>query len=218
MKREVVITSDGSKTIYLEELDEHYHSSHGAIQEALHVFIENGLKNCHQEELSIFEMGFGTGLNAALTLIHADKKEILYHGIEAYPVSVEMAKEMEYPDLIDGLDSKIYIKLHESPWNEEVGISDKFRLKKIEQKIEDFNEEISKFDLVYFDAFGFRAQSDMWNMNVLEKMYNMLKPGGSLITYAARGQFKRDLKSLGFSVKSLPGPPGKREMTVGLKA
>lgn len=216
--RKVVETKDGSKTIYIPEMEEHYHSSHGALQEAIHVFIVNGLLQIDSNEISIFEMGFGTGLNAALTYVYKEEREITYHGIEAYPVDESMAKEMNYPQIIEGLNEETFNKMHEVIWDEEIEIADGFKLKKIHSKIEEYQLQPEFYDVIYFDAFGYRAQSKMWDLEILQNMYNGLKPGGMLVTYAARGQFKRDLKSLGFEVKSVPGPPGKREMTIALKS
>ncbi len=216
---EHVITEDGSSSLFIPELNEHYHSSHGAIREAVHVFIENGLKAIRKPEINIFEVGFGTGLNALLTLNFARENhvKIIYHGIEAFPVSEDLVEKLNYADLISKELTEEFKHMHLSEWNKSIGVSDYFELQKIHQKIQDFTPEINSYDLVYFDAFGYRAQSEMWDITVLQKMYDMLAPNGILVTYAARGQFKRDLKSLGFLVESLPGPPGKREMTRAIK-
>ena len=220
MQREVIITADGSRTIFIPEMNEHYHSSHGALQEALHVFIQNGFSLFYERnEVVVFEMGFGTGLNAFLTLLEAHRtgKKVRYKGIEAYPVSLEMALDMEYPAKIgQGFDSE-FKKIHEVQWNESVVIDPFFELEKIGSRIEDYQYVPGTVDLIYFDAFGPRAQSDMWELPVLEKMADLLKPGGVLVTYCAKGQFKRDLRALGLEVESLPGPPGKREMTRAVK-
>ncbi len=215
MKREIIQTSDGSTTIYLPDLDENYHSTHGAIQEAEHVFIQHGLRKIEESEpnvISIFEMGFGTGLNAFLTKVRSRSK-IEYTGIEAYPVRAEEIEALNYVDLV-GSEYKIDFQLiHKAKWNERISLDDRFSLKKVEEKIEIYNMSHASFDLIYFDAFGPRAQAEMWDVQILEKMYDGLKEGGVLVTYCARGQFKRDLKALGFTVEALPGPPGKREMT-----
>lgn len=217
MKRKIVVTKDGSTSIYLPELDEHYHSSHGAIQEALHVFIENGLKSFNPgSELVIFELGFGTGLNALLTLIHGDQYSINYLGLEAYPVEMEDVRSLNYIDLLGGFKQE-FDKMHLGGWNCELEISSNFKLTKIHAKIEDYEPASDSVDLIYFDAFGHRAQEEMWDISILTKMSEMLRKGGVLVTYAARGQLKRDLLSLGFNVQKLPGPPGKREMTKATK-
>ena len=215
MKREIIQTSDGSTTIYLPDLDENYHSTHGAIQEAEHVFIQHGLKAFEEmkfESISIFEMGFGTGLNAFLTKIRA-KAKIEYTGIEAYPVSAQEIQALNYVDLVGKEFEGDFQSIHGAVWNERVELDQQYSLNKVEEKIELFAMPKDMFDVIYFDAFGPRAQAEMWDIQILAKMFDGLKKGGALVTYCARGQFKRDLKALGFTVEALPGPPGKREMT-----
>lgn len=218
MKPTIALTNDGSSTLFIAELNEHYHSTHGAIQEANHVFIEHGFKHIQLPDFTIFELGFGTGLNAVLTLNAAETREknIKYISIEAFPVEMELVNQLNY-DRLDEIDKFHFESLHNAPWGKVVQISPHFTLQKIEAKIQDFDEPKSEIDLIYFDAFGHRAQSELWELPILQKMYNLLKPNGILVTYAARGQFKRDLKQLGFLVESLPGPPGKREMTRATK-
>ena len=219
MKREVIQTADGSSTIYIPEMDEHYHSSHGAIQEAEHVFILHGLRKMEElghDSISIFEMGFGTGLNAFLTKIRA-KIPVHYSSIEAFPVTLEEMASLNYVEQVGEVFAADFSFIQTASWNEFVELSSDFHLRKIHAKIQDFALENSMFDLIYFDAFGPRAQGEMWELEILQKMYNALKTGGMLVTYCARGQFKRDLKSLGFEVEALPGPPGKREMTRAIK-
>jgi tRNA U34 5-methylaminomethyl-2-thiouridine-forming methyltransferase MnmC len=220
VRREVITTSDGSKSIFLPELNENYHSNHGALQEAEHVFIQNGLSQFFgNSSLVIFELGFGTGLNALLTLVAAEKNKISidYVGIEAFPVEQELVQQLAYEQLVDAQFSHFYSELHASTWNEQNRVSEFFTLEKIHAKVENYSPRIGSVDMVYFDAFGPRAQKEMWEINILEKMFNLLKPSGILVTYCANGQFKRDLKALGFSIEVLPGPPGKREMTRATK-
>ncbi len=214
MKREITKTADGSTTIYIPEMDENYHSHHGAIQEARHVFIKHGLESLVQEDITVFEMGFGTGLNALLTLEFArrQKKQVRYLGLEAYPVESEMIEKLNYLEGIGKEFRNDFEAMHKAAWDQTIAIHE-LELTKIHQKIEEFQPKIDSIDIIYFDAFGPRAQSDMWELPVLEKMATMLKPGGILVTYCAQGQFKRHLKSLGFEIERLPGPPGKREMT-----
>lgn len=227
MKREVIQTSDGSSTIYIPEMDENYHSTHGAIQEAEHVFIQHGLRkmeegdargheleegNEQEASISIFEMGLGTGLNAFLTKIRS-KAPIEYTGIEAFPISDEELNALNYVDQIGEEFKNDFDSIQNAAWDETVKIDSKFSIHKIHAKIENYQLEQESFDLIYFDAFGPRAQAEMWEIQILQKMYEGLKIGGALVTYCARGQFKRDLKSLGFELEALPGPPGKREMT-----
>lgn len=215
MKREVIQTADGASTIYIPEMDEHYHSSHGAIQEAEHVFILHGLRKMEElghDSISIFEMGFGTGLNAFLTKIRA-QISVRYSSIEAFPVTLEEMASLNYVEQVGQEFTSDFSNIQTASWNEFVELSSDFYLRKIHARIQDFALEGSMYDLIYFDAFGPRAQGEMWELEILQKMYNALKTGGMLVTYCARGQFKRDLKSLGFEVEALPGPPGKREMT-----
>lgn len=220
MERKIIQTADGSKTVYVSALDETYHSSHGALQEAEHVFIRNGLHFLSQEApVRIFEMGFGTGLNALLALresLNAQMK-IEYTGIEAYPVESEIWQSMEYASAIDPGLQETYNRMHTAPWNERIELTADFALRKMHSKMEDYAVEEGSQDLVFYDAFGPRAQGEMWMLPVLEKMHRLLRSGGVLVTYCAMGQFKRNLKSLGFLVESLPGPPGKREMTRAVK-
>ena len=218
MKREVITTKDGSSSIYIHEMDETYHSVHGAVQEALHVFIKNGLALLSKNEINVFELGFGTGLNAFLSEQYASQNKISinYHSIEAFPVEVNLIKDLNYNKIID-YNIDIFDLIHKAEWEVENRISETFQLRKIEAKIQNFEVNKNYFDIVFFDAFGPRAQSEMWSVEILQKMYDCLKPEGKLVTYCAQGQFKRNLKSIGFKVENLPGPPGKREMTTATK-
>jgi tRNA U34 5-methylaminomethyl-2-thiouridine-forming methyltransferase MnmC len=221
MKREIIKTEDGSNTLYMEEMDETYHSTHGAIQEAKHVFIQNGLSQfVSKDEVTVFELGFGTGLNCLLTYLYAQEHNIQlnYFGIEAYPVELELLNAMDYTKEMSDDAVEKYAQIHQSSWDEMNVLSSYFSLKKMEQKIQNFEVEKESIDLIYFDAFGPRAQSEMWDISVLKKMVDLLKPNGILVTYCAQGQFKRDLKSLGFVLEALAGPPGKREMTRATKS
>ena len=218
MKREIIVTNDGSNSLYIPEMDETYHSVHGAIQEAKHVFIENGLKLFNQQEVRVFEVGFGTGLNALLSEQYSCKSNvsILYHSIEAFPVEVELINVLNYSSLLSE-DLTCFNLIHSCDWEIEKVVSNTFKLKKIEAKMEAYQPELNFYDIVYFDAFGPRAQSEMWSLPILQKMKDCLRVGGKLVTYCAQGQFKRDLKSIGFKVENVPGPPGKREMTIATK-
>lgn len=215
---EIRQTADGSKTLYLPELDETYHSSHGAMQEAMHVFIQHGLAFIGQEKksISVFEMGFGTGLNALLTAQWAEQHScsIRYIGIELHPIPKDIWQQMDYVQEV--LERERYSKIMTAEWGEYHEIEPNFQLKKVEEDILGL-QLVEQVDLIYFDAFGPRAQSEMWDLPVLTKMYERLNPGGVFVTYCAQGQMKRNLKSLGFSLESLPGPPGKREMTRAIK-
>ncbi|HLW29525.1 MAG TPA: tRNA (5-methylaminomethyl-2-thiouridine)(34)-methyltransferase MnmD [Brumimicrobium sp.] len=220
MKREIIETKDGSKTIYIPGIYENYHSTHGALQEAMHVFIKSGLDEIKLDELNVLEIGFGTGLNAIITLIAGqnDKKTIYYTGLEAFPVTQEEIKLLKYDELEDIASySDEFQKLHTTKWNEPVKINEQFTLTKVEQKMEDFTPTEGHFDLIYFDAFGPRAQPFMWTDEVLSKMYDALSTNGVFVTYCAKGDVRRSLISLGFEVEKIPGPPGKREMLRGIR-
>lgn len=222
MKREIIITKDGSPTIYLPDLNEHYHSIHGAIQEAKHVFILNGLNEfIHKENIAILEIGFGSGLNALLAAISCIEKEkgtIDYAGIEAFPLSDLEQSKMNYAKLLSFPSSiEIQKKINHSPWNENQVIHSKFHLTKINSKIEEFDLPSDHLDIVFYDAFGPRAQANMWTIELFTKLFNALKENGLFVTYCAKGQVKRDLKAVGFSIETRPGPPGKREMTLAWK-
>ena len=222
LKREVIKTADGSKTIHIGQWNENYHSSHGALQEAKHVFIQHGLSLfLNQDAISLLEVGFGTGLNAALTLENAANKNVLIHyvGVEAFPVTCEELIALNYADLFDEKEfSNNYDAMHVSDWEKEVKITPDFSLTKRREKLQTIQFLDNTFDLIYFDAFGPRVQGELWTIEIFTKMYKALKTGGVFVTYCAKGQVKRDLKSVGFTVEVLPGPPGKREMTRCRKA
>ena len=214
MRREIITTSDGSTTIHLPDWDENYHSKHGAIQEAKHVFIENGLSLFKDKSIAILEIGFGTGLNAFITFLESKKLDIAvdYVGVEAYPVSATEILSMNYVNELDAkAENQIFEQMHTSNWEEKTAISNTFSLTKRKQFFVDI-EDVAQFDLIYFDAFGYRVQPELWSTEIFQKMYNALKPNGVLVTYAARGVVKRSMIEVGFTVEKLPGPPGKREM------
>jgi len=219
LELELKKTADGSFTLYVPGLDEHYHSYHGALQEAKHVFIENGVLSLKSKKIRILEVGFGTGLNALLTACESVvlESEIEYVGVEAYPVPIELLQKMDHASLIDHKNAfKFYNHMIQDVWGKEQLIHDSFKLTKVKQKIENY-ECHETFDIIYFDAFGPRVQEEMWTIAIMEKMYNSLNVNGFLVTYCAKGQFKRDLKTVGFQVFDLPGPPGKREMVRAVK-
>ena len=219
MERYVIKTSDGSSTIRIEEMDETYHSIHGALNEAIHVFISNGLDHVDKAHIRVFEMGFGTGFNALLAYSFAErsKRKVSYHSIEAFPIEEKLVKELNYVELLGEEYNKPFLAMHAARWNEVEAVSDFFLLKKIHSKIEFFELERGAYDIIFYDAFGPRVQGYLWTTEVLKKMYDGLSENGVLVTYCAQGQFKRNLKNVGFKVESLPGPPGKREMTRAYK-
>jgi len=214
LKREIIQTLDGSTTIHLTEWDECYHSKHGAIQEAQHVFIKNGLSLFQNQKVAILEIGFGTGLNAFITLLEAKKMQqtIDYVGVEAYPISAEEVLKMNYvSELNADKESTLFDTIHESNWGEKVLLNDGFTLTKRNQFFEEIDDD-NTYDLIYFDAFGYRVQPELWSTEIFRKMFKALKNNGVLVTYAARGVVKRSMIEVGFTVEKLEGPPGKREM------
>ena len=219
MKREIIKTLDGSTTIHLPDWDECYHSKHGAIQEAYHVFIKNGLSLLSQKSISILEIGFGTGLNAFITFLEAKKNNlnIDYVGVEAYPVEVSEALEMNYLQELNAIEFELdFVKMHQSSWEEKHMFNNNFTLTKRKQFFQDINDK-NTFDLIYFDAFGYRVQPELWSTEIFKIMFESLANTGVLVTYAARGVVKRSMQEVGFVVKKVPGPPGKREMMIGFK-
>lgn len=214
MKREILQTLDGSTTIHLPDWNESYHSKHGAIQEAYHVFIKNGMSLFEGKSISILEIGFGTALNAFITFLEAQKlnQTIEYVGVEAYPISAEEVLSMNYVSELNAEAERSFFEtMHKCSWEEQNFISDDYTLTKRKQFFEEISDE-NKFDLIYFDAFGYRVQPELWSTEIFEKMYKALKENGVLVTYAARGVVKRSMIEVGFTVEKLAGPPGKREM------
>ena len=209
MKKEIIITKDGTHSLYIPKINETYHSVHGAISESMHVFIKNGLNHHTQKNLNILEIGFGTGLNALLTFIHS-KKKIQYNTLEPYPITEDVYKMLNYSKLITS-DEETFLKLHSSDWERNVSLFRNFNLQKTKTKLQDF-ESSEKFDIIYFDAFAPEKQPEMWTKEVFEKCYKTLDSEGFLVTYCAKGVVKRTLKSVGFEIENLKGPPGKREM------
>jgi len=214
MKREIIITDDGSTTIRIPEWDENYHSTHGAIQEAKHVFIKNGLDLFHnQDSISILEIGFGTGLNAFITFLETlNKEKVNYVGVEAYPISADEVLQMNYVSELQAVDFKsIFETMHSCSWEIVNQLKTNFYLTKRKQFFQDI-EDKNSYDLVYFDAFGFPLQPELWSETIFKKMYDALLPNGVLVTYACRTPIKNAMLAAGFSIEKLPGAPGKREM------
>ncbi len=217
MKRTIITTADGSKTIRLEEWNEQYHSVHGALQESMYVFIDQGYRHVlsahNPGTTQILEIGLGTGLNALLTLIDSDKNSnrVEYVGVEAYPPSLEEIKALNYPELTDVSYSDKFLKLHTSLWEEPIRISEDFVLTKHKMRFSQINFT-DRFDLLYFDAFGYRVQPELWSESIFKIMRQALKPKGVLVTYSSKGDVRRILEHLGFYVERLTGPPGKRHM------
>ena len=213
MTHELIKTSDGSTSLYIPQLDETYHSVHGALQETQHVFIKNGLQLFDHQSLSILEIGFGTGLNALVTYKEhkALQLDIRYETVEAYPISWEEASQMNFSEVLSPTLSPIFEQMHCCPWDETVALSPPFSFKKRLQRFETIND-VDSFDLIYFDAFGAQVQPELWQEAIFQQMYTALKRGGYLVTYAAKGSVRRAMQACGFTVERLPGPPMKREM------
>lgn len=212
----IITTHDGSHSLLHEQLNETYHSIHGAIQESNHVFIKHGLdfvkQHSNSSSINLLEIGFGTGLNALLTLqfAHIHNLAIRYTTVEAFPVEEAVWSKLNYTE---SSDSKVWFeKLHRANWNEWVTISPEFQLRKLKTTLQEAVLEQSNFDLIYFDAFAPSKQPEMWEVPMLKKVVDAMKSKGVFVTYCAKGQLKRDLHSLQLTVESLPGPPGKREM------
>lgn len=217
----LIETQDGSHSLYSEKFDVSYHSKFGAIQETRHVFIEAGLryKAVLNKDLKILDIGFGTGLNAFMTLLEAEKRglKVKYTGVEAYPVSMEIVDQLNYAELVEQPEMReIFRSMHSSEWGTRVQFTEFFSGKKLQKKFEDL-DFTDKFDIIYFDAFAPQAQPELWEAPLMQIMWNALKKGGVLVTYCAKGDVKRTMKSIGFEVERLPGPPGKREMTRATK-
>jgi tRNA U34 5-methylaminomethyl-2-thiouridine-forming methyltransferase MnmC len=216
---EIILSGDGSHTLISPIFQTAYHSHHGAITESEVVFIEAGLEFLQSkgyQNIRVFEMGFGTGLNAILAKIWAEKEQITlqYHTVEAYPVPLEVINRLNYSEKIGHQEH--FFNLHTTAWGQEHIISKYFGFCKWQSTIEDL-ELNETFDAIFFDAFAPSSQPHLWEEKNIKKMYNLLQPGGVLTSFCAQGAFKRHLKTVGFSVQSLPGPPGKREMTRAIK-
>ena len=218
------LTEDGSHSVYSEKLGVSYHSKHGAIQETQHVFINAGLEYILQKsptEINILEIGFGTGLNAFMTFLESEHQPITatinYFTIEAYPLSMEQVFEINYVEQLDAEPFKdIFLKMHSSDWSKMHPLSKKFNFQKLLMNFEDIDFQ-NHMDLIYFDAFAPDIQPQLWEQDLMAKMFKALRSQGALTTYCAKGMVKRTLKSVGFFIESLPGPPGKREMTRAIK-
>ena len=213
LKRELQITSDGSHTLYMPDMDEHYHSVNGAIQESEHVFIEAGLHRLSKKEIRVLEIGFGTGLNAFLTLLDSRQadRHITYYSMELYPLDIALVQNLNYGKVLCAGEEDMFMALHEAPWNQSASITPNFTLHKMKGDCNQA-ELPNEIDLVYFDAFAPDKQPEMWNQELFNKLYFRMNEGGILTTYCAKGAVRRTMKESGFSVERIPGPPGKREM------
>ena len=209
-----MLTSDGSSTIHLLDWNENYHSMHGAIQESKHVFISKGLDAILLSEISILEIGFGTGLNCFITFLETLEKEISinYVGLEAFPVTKEEVTKLNYVSELKAVKHQsVFEHIHTSNWEEKNQISANFWLTKRKQFFNDISDN-NAFNLIYFDAFGPEHQPKLWTVDIFKKMFDALKVNGILVTYSAKGSVRRAMQEVGFIVERLDGPPGKREM------
>ena len=220
MNPELYKTKNGEFTLYLKDIDETYHSRDGAISESEYVFIEQGLKRIAIDNtamIKVLEIGFGTGLNALLSAryAHANQREIEYHTIEPYPVPMPIVDLLNYSN--DDNEIVFFQRLHEIEWDKEIAVSTFFKIQKIKAKLQELTLPLNHYDLIFFDAFAPRKQSEMWDISIFNQLYSCLKNNGLLTTYSAAGQFKRNLKNCGFNIINPPGANGKREMTIGFK-
>lgn len=208
-------TLDGSNTLYVPSIDEHYHSTNGAVQESTHVYINAGLAECQKDTVNILEIGFGTGLNAYLTLLYAQRhhKNIFYTAIELYPLDNDTISRLDYTSEKQLSEKVLFEKLHTSLWNTEEEITPFFSLSKFNYDFTLLNFSFDKtFDLIYFDAFAPDKQSEMWTQDIFDFLYENTALHGILTTYCAKGSVRRMLQKSGYEVERLPGPPGKREI------
>jgi tRNA U34 5-methylaminomethyl-2-thiouridine-forming methyltransferase MnmC len=212
MKREAIKTEDGSMTLFVPELGEHYHSIHGAVTESEHIFIEAAFKHCSKESIRVLEYGMGTGLNILLTFLEAQKskKKVYYHSIEKYPLTKEETEVLNKSKLPQSAHS-VFTQIHDLPWGTENKLSPSFSLFKEKS---DFREATPEgiFDVIYFDAFSPDVQPELWTLPLFENIFGRASPGAILTTYTSKGIVKQNLRSAGFTIKRLPGPPGKRHI------
>jgi tRNA U34 5-methylaminomethyl-2-thiouridine-forming methyltransferase MnmC len=215
MQTDLVISADGSHTLFVPGLNEHYHSVHGAVQESVHVFINAGLKACEPQQINILEIGFGTGLNALLTFLETESngKTVNYFSYEPFPLAPEVWKKLNYPEIFKHAQAaEAFEEMHTAAWGRGEAVAGNFVLCKNLEKIEDAELKSNHFHLVYFDAFAPAVQPELWTNAVFNKIFEACTKDAILVTYSATGQVRRNLESTGFEVERIPGPPGKREM------
>lgn len=214
MEHKIVKTADGSLTLFLPELNEHYHSTHGAVQESQHVFMNAGWEQAiiDKKEIAVLEIGFGTGLNAWLVMLdvksNSSRPTVFYTALETFPIDIELARQLNYASAQDAND---FMAMHNAGWNSPQELQERFTLDKQQLSLHDFTTT-RKYNLIFFDAFAPNIQPELWTKEVFDKMYSSLDTGGVLVTYCAKGQVRRNMMAAGFTVERLPGPPGKREM------
>lgn len=219
----IIVTADGSHSVHSEKFDATYHSSHGAIAESKHVFIKQGFlkftETQNPERINVFEMGFGTGLNAFLTLLEAKacNLKVNYTAVEEYPLPETVYSSLNYAEQLGEKDKQsIFMRMHQCDWNSFCTISPEFTLRKLNTKLENMIADTT-YHLVYYDAFAFTAQPELWTEDIFSKLFAIMENGGILVTYSAKGQVRRNLEAVGFDVERVEGPPGKREMLRAIK-
>lgn len=224
-KVRIELTEDGSATVYNASVNEHYHSVHGAVQESMHVFIDAGFKEVlrKSQQISILEVGFGTGLNTLLTLLEyrkalkvnsegSQKLSVNFVSIEPYPIGEKMAEQLNYCQILQCEElSGDFMRLHQVNNDETISVNDRFYFTRFVTPLEAFSSD-QKFDLVYFDAFSPQAQPELWTLDIFSKIHGLMNKGGIFVTYCSKGIVRRSLQQLGFQVERLKGPPGKHEM------
>ncbi len=214
MRLEITSTGDGSSTLFHPAMNEHYHSTNGAVQESMHVFISAGLNAIRSKNIAILEMGFGTGLNTLLTLMNCQNfNSVSYHAVEKYPLKRELVNQLNYETFL-GLSEDLkndFMNMHRLPWDSTLALRDNFVLHKTEIDFTEYSPS-EAFDLIYYDAFAPEVQPELWEESIFVKLFHALKPEGILVTYCAKGEVRRRMQHAGFNVERLPGPPGKREM------
>ncbi|MEA3477910.1 MAG: tRNA (5-methylaminomethyl-2-thiouridine)(34)-methyltransferase MnmD [Bacteroidota bacterium] len=218
MERQLITTADGSHTLFVPGLQDHYHSTYGAVQESRHIYIRNAFRaNSAKNTLcQVLEIGFGTGLNALLTWQESILEDIpvQYTALEPFPLETALAMQLNYPGLMEipGANS-IFQEMHSSPWDQAITLNRLMKLLKVKVKIQDSILAENQYDVVYFDAFGPDVQAEMWTVDIFNKIYVGMKRGGVLTTFSAKGIVRRAMTAAGFEVEKLPGPPGKRTIT-----
>lgn len=218
MIRKLVLTSDGSHTLYVPGLDEHYHSVHGAVQESRHIFIQAGYRHSAANPVRIFEAGFGTGLNAVLTALESTsgKRETVFTTIEKFPLGEDIINTLNHGEILGAKAAELYARIHNAPWGVKTAVTDYFILEKRTSDL--VTDQLQgEYDLIYFDAFGPEKQPEMWSIEVFRKLSSISVRGTEFVTYSSRGQVKRNLRACGFRVELLPGPPGKRQIIRAVK-
>jgi tRNA U34 5-methylaminomethyl-2-thiouridine-forming methyltransferase MnmC len=217
MVHDIILTADGSHTIKSNHFNECYHSAHGAIMESLHVFIEAGLKQIKKSQLAVLEIGFGTGLNALLTMLEVEKtgQHVFYEAIDPYPINFSIADALNYPNILN-IDKQLFMQLHQREWGEPVDLTPRFTLHKVKANLLNYNPQ-SPFDLIYFDAFSPETQPELWTAEVFENIYSLLNSNSILTTYSSKGLVKQNLRKAGFRIERLPGAGGKRHMIRAVK-